>query len=230
MGIAYGPPTVTDGLVLCLDAASKRSYPGTGTVWTDLAGGNNGTLTNGPTFDAGSGGSVVFDGSDDYADLGNDSSLKIAGNVTVDFWIKLDSTQSANNYIFGSGASNAGYVIKQYGAFANRYYFYIVNTSGFSQGGGGTNRIDLDADVWFHWCCVRDGTAIRQYIDLVERTNILINSANISIDSNPFRIGVAHGESSYGNFTMSNFKVYNRALNAKEILQNYNATKNRFGV
>ena len=67
MGVTYNNRIVTDGLVLCLDAASKRSYPGTGTAWTDLKGGNNVTLTNGPVFDSGNGGSVGFDGANDYA-------------------------------------------------------------------------------------------------------------------------------------------------------------------
>ena len=69
---------------------------------------------------------------------------------------------------------------------------------------------------------------IRQYINLTERTNVTINSANIAADSNPFRIGVVHGSSTYGNFTMSNFKVYNRALTADEIRRNYLSTKERF--
>ena len=71
MGLAHSPRIVTDGLVLCVDAASKRSYPGTGTTWTDLKGGNNGTLTNGPTFSSANGGSVVFDGTNDYTNFGN---------------------------------------------------------------------------------------------------------------------------------------------------------------
>ena len=63
----YGPRIVSNGLVLCLDAANKRSYPGTGTTWTDLSGNsNNGTLTNGPTFSAGNMGSILFDGTNDY--------------------------------------------------------------------------------------------------------------------------------------------------------------------
>ncbi len=228
MGLTHSPRIVTDGLVLCLDAANNRSYPKSGTAWSDLAGLNNGTLVNGPAFSADNGGGILFDGTDDYADFGNDSSLKITANVTVDFWIKLDSTQGANNLIFGSGAGNGGYAIAQFGANARKYYFYIYNSSGFYQGTGSANRIDLDADVWFHWCCVRDGTSIRQYINLTERTNVTINSANIAADSNPFRIGVAYGSSAYGNFTMSNFKVYNRALVYDEIRQNYEAAKGRY--
>ena len=67
MSINYNPRIVTDGLVLLLDAGNTKSYPGTGTTWTDISrNGNNGTLTNGPTFDSANGGSLVFDGVDDY--------------------------------------------------------------------------------------------------------------------------------------------------------------------
>ena len=62
MAFNYSPKTVTDGLVFAVDAANKKSYPGSGTTWTDLAGSNDGTLTNGPTFDSGNGGSIDFDG------------------------------------------------------------------------------------------------------------------------------------------------------------------------
>ena len=60
-----GPNIIEDGLVFAVDAANKKSYPGSGTTWIDLAGSNNGTLTNGPTFDSGNGGSFDFDGADD---------------------------------------------------------------------------------------------------------------------------------------------------------------------
>ena len=69
---ASGPNIVEDGLVLALDAGNTKSYPGSGTTWTDLSGkGNNGTLTNGPTFDSGNGGAIFFDGGNDYVTTGN---------------------------------------------------------------------------------------------------------------------------------------------------------------
>ena len=72
MAVSAGPKIVKDGLVLCLDAGNSESYPGSGTTWTDLSGnGNNGTLTNGPTFNTGSLGSISFDGINDYCDVGN---------------------------------------------------------------------------------------------------------------------------------------------------------------
>ena len=70
--LTHSPRIITDGLVLCLDAANRQSYPGSGTVWTDLAGSNNGTLTNGPTFSSANGGSIVFDGVDDFIELNQD--------------------------------------------------------------------------------------------------------------------------------------------------------------
>ena len=65
-----GPNIIEDGLVFAVDAANKKSYPGSGTTWADLAGSNNGTLINGPTFDSGNGGSIVFDGTNDYSEMG----------------------------------------------------------------------------------------------------------------------------------------------------------------
>ena len=67
-----GPNLEVEGLVLCLDAANTNSYPGSGTTWTDTSGkGNDGTLTNGPTFSSDYGGKFNFDNSNDYVDCGN---------------------------------------------------------------------------------------------------------------------------------------------------------------
>ena len=63
MAVTYNiKKMVTDGLVLCLDAANTKSYPGSGTTWSDLIESNNGTLVNGPTYSSADGGSIVFDG------------------------------------------------------------------------------------------------------------------------------------------------------------------------
>ena len=90
MGINYNPKIVTDGLVLCYDAANDRSYPNTGTTWTDLAGSNNGTLTNGPTFDTTNGGSIVFDGTNDRISIPI-GDLPSGANRTLEAVVKFDS-------------------------------------------------------------------------------------------------------------------------------------------
>ena len=70
MSYANGPKIVTDGLVLCLDAANRKSYPLSGNTIYDLSGnGNNGTFVNGPVFNSSNGGSVVLDGTNDYIEV-----------------------------------------------------------------------------------------------------------------------------------------------------------------
>jgi hypothetical protein len=83
------PNTVTNGLVLYLDAGNTNSYPGTGTSWRDISGNsNNGTLTNGPTFNSANLGSIVLDGTDDYVNCGNNSSINITGTgLTLSAWV-----------------------------------------------------------------------------------------------------------------------------------------------
>jgi hypothetical protein len=67
MALSHSPSIVTDGLVLCLDAGNPKSYPGSGTTWTDLSGnGNNGTLVNGVGYSGDNLGSLSFDGVNDY--------------------------------------------------------------------------------------------------------------------------------------------------------------------
>ena len=91
MSFHFSPRIITDSLVLYLDAGNTRSYPGSGVTWTDLSrGGNNGVLTNGPTFNSGNGGSIVFDGSNDYIQTTN-INLTNTNAVSVDFWCKLNS-------------------------------------------------------------------------------------------------------------------------------------------
>jgi hypothetical protein len=82
---------VTDGLILNVDAGFTPSYPKNGTTWYDVGGTNNGTLTNGPTFNSDNGGSIIFDGVDDYATTTKVPNLTIEsmeGNITYEYWVK----------------------------------------------------------------------------------------------------------------------------------------------
>ena len=111
MGLGHSPRIVTDGLVLCLDAANKRSYPGTGTTWTDLKGENNGTLTNGPTFDSSNKGSIVFDGTNDYINCGNGSEFSITEQITLICWMKKTSNSGYHHLISKFPINNCSYAI-----------------------------------------------------------------------------------------------------------------------
>ena len=115
MGLAHSPRLVTDNLVFCVDAANTKSYSGSGTDWKDLSGqGNNGTLTNGPTFNSSNGGSILFDGSNDNISMSNSSSLNTTPTVTISSWINPS----------GFGGGNFGRIIDS----QDSYLFFLDNT------------------------------------------------------------------------------------------------------
>jgi len=108
---------VTDGLVLNLDAGFTTSYPTTGTTWYDLSGNsNNGTLTNGPTFNSSNSGSIVFDGVDDNVQR---NALNVGNNFSVGVWAKPTTikrqTLVANSYNYGGVSSTEGFLFRLLG-------------------------------------------------------------------------------------------------------------------
>ena len=219
----YGPRIVSNGLVLCLDAANKNSYRGTGTTWTDLSGNNNnGTLTNGPTFSAGNQGSIVFDGVDDYVGCGNNSSINLTSYITLSAWTKKAYGSSASVAI-DKGRDNYGAWSLLFDVVANKVEFHCrisgTNSSVVSNTSYGNN-------IWTNITTVFTGTNLLIYIN-----GILDNTTNISgtIGTNAidFSIGKANDGFNWSG-QVSNVFIYNRALTATEVLQNYNATKSRF--
>ena len=108
----YSPRIVTSGLVLALDAAERLSYPRTGTTWRDLSGNNNnGTLTNGPTFNAGNQGSIVFDGVDDYVGIPHTSILAPTSQISYGAWAFLSNWNITNDLRLLSKTQSGGYNI-----------------------------------------------------------------------------------------------------------------------
>src|SRR6056300_758964 len=122
MAFAHSPKIVTDGLVLALDAGNPKSYPGSGTVWRGKSGnGNNGTLTNGPTFSSDNGGAIVFDGADDTVSIPHDSTIDFATNsFSLHTWVRTDQVGSTK-FIMGKGD---GVAI----VFSKGYSLYLGNT------------------------------------------------------------------------------------------------------
>ena len=104
MGNIHSPNMVTNGIVACWDVGSRASYPGAGTAITDLAGSSNGTLTNGPTFNSANMGSIDFDGTDNYIDVGNASALQITSAITLAAWYRTDS--SGNDTVVAKFSGN----------------------------------------------------------------------------------------------------------------------------
>ena len=219
---------VTSGLVLNYDAAQRRSYPTTGTAITDLSGtGNNGTLTNGPTFNSANGGTIVFDGTNDYINCGSSISINPSA-LTYCAWIK--GTAFTNAYISVISKNEplnttATLLIKSNGKLA----LYIYANAIVNYDGTGVNT--LSVNNWYHLCLTYSSAAgLKGYVNGSVDGSAAANGA-ITTSSQPVWIA-SHPSIPGRNFNgnVSNAQIYNRALSATEILQNYNATKSRFGL
>jgi len=218
---------VTDGLVLALDAADRNSYPGSGTTWRDLSGNNNGgTLTNGPTFSSANGGSIVFDGADDNINLGNPDSLNITGSITLSSWIRLTNWNNYPGIITKGYDVTGGYSIH----IRNDYsiWFEILSSANVRQIYNPTS-LTISLNSWFNVVCTYNQTQMQIYINGIAAGSGYSTSVLIKLTSNDVLIG---NLPTYGFFngSVSNVQIYNRALSAQEILQNYNALKSRFNL
>jgi hypothetical protein len=203
---------ITSGLTLCLDAGFTPSYSTSGVSWYDISyGGNNGTLTNGPTFDSSNGGIILFDGVNEYVNWNNNPISALTTSITYDAWIKFSGTvQNA----FTLSSSN----FKVY--HQNDSAWYITGT-----GTGNRNISWTYITDWVNFVYSFDGTNHICYINGVSYT---VNSGGgLSSQSNLQLCGRNSGDSPLkGNISIT--RVYNRGLTASEILQNYNAQKSRY--
>ena len=229
MAFANGPKIVTDGLVLSLDAADRNSYPGSGTAWNDLAGSNNGTLTNGPTFNSSNGGSIVFDGVDDYASTNNFSLTQ----ATFDFWFSVTDKGSGFSYVMSYGSGGVGGMISI--SVANQSYStYLVNRELYCFIGGGDSSIKPTGFL------ITYGSIYNVVLTVANSSSVIglyvngtnypvVNSDVLSLGS-IFNIGRWFSDFNYLSGKVFTGKIYNRVLSSSEVLQNYNATKSRFGL
>jgi len=232
MGVVNRTPIVTNGLVLNLDAGNYKSYPKTGTTWIDLSvSSNNGTLINGPTFSNNNGGTLVFDGVDDYVSVPKQTALVNASQFTLSAWMKRADLSSKVILYQGADASNdVSFELWNDG----NAYFEVGNASN-SYGGVSNTSVN-----WQQLLMVFDGaqssnsTRLKAYINSISQ--ILNFVGIISSTSGPsdsvFSIGNTQGVGG-GNFSTGNIasvQIYNRALSDQEVLQNYNAQKSRFGL
>ena len=219
-GFTGASPIVTDGLVFAVDAANYESYPGSGTTWTDLAGNNNGTLTNGPTFDSGDGGSIVFDGSNDYATAGYQMpSQSSTTTFSWNLWIYLPSGNGANDVIFGN----------RYGP-ANLQFIKITPTNWeYYNNGAETISYSIPTNQWVNLCVVKDQGTHYYYSNA---SQVGTRSSNKSIVANPVFMGADaySGIKEPSSVQFASAAIYDRALSSTEALQNYNALKSRFSL
>ena len=230
---SYGK-MITDGLVLYLNAADANSYVSGSTTWYDLAGLNNGTLTNGPTYSSANFGSIVFDGTDDYINVADNVSLTNTSSLSINIWFKSTDIQGRYNDIIGKGTSDSD---EEYTIIVGNTFLYF--DVGNSLGPYIQNTTTFLNNIWYNICCVHSrsgGTStLTGYVNGVATTGSTINATNVPNDnSSPISIGKRfYNSNPYGrmlNGNIASVQIYNKVLSASEVLQNYNATKTRFGL
>jgi hypothetical protein len=243
MGISAGPNIVRDSsLVLDLDASDRNSYISGSLTWKDVSGNaNNGTLTNGPTFNSTNSGTIVFDGSNDYVSSSLVSTQILSNNqFTANYWLQI--TGSARGDFFN---------IKNFNTLVDDIGFYIESTNKLTAyfkvqgtvsnngvGGGGTSisNTTLSRNTIYNITCMKDASQkIVMYINGVLDNNTYSSATNTAnVASSSLWIGSNRSGTTTPSFpfigNIYNVQIYNRALSQSEVTQNYNALKSRFGL
>ena len=223
----------TDGLIGYWDAAYKKSYVKDGTTWTDLAGSNNGTLTNTPTFSSDNNGLIEFDGTNDFVAFGTNPFSNIGStSYTISQWINMVATSGtfdrsvgvyidANNWLQILWTNHSG----------NGWNFACVD--------GGTKRMigfdegdSTSADVWFCitavWDAAADSVAI--YKNAIQQSKAYDGQAYEGGSTTGFNIARRPDGAGPLNARIATTIIYDRALKVGEVKQNFNAQRTRFGI
>lgn len=238
MGVSGGPDVVTDGLVLALDAGNVKSYAGSGTTWVDLSGNNfSGSFTNGPTYSSENGGTIVFDGTNDYVNVSNPQLLNPAtGSFTIEYWCKMATTvgpASASCALEARGTNLYGFLcIAHINSGKMRLFVNDNVTPGQNVYECTTSPVQIN--VWNHQAMVVDRLSqqITFYYNGTQTGNKVTITDTGSIDPGAGYVywvgGDKGGAPMEGNLPI--LRQYSRVLSPQEIQQNFNATRGRFGV
>lgn len=228
MAINYNrPQIVTNGLVLCLDAGDVQSYFGSGTTWTDRSGNNNhGTLQNGPTFDSANGGSIDFDSSNDRVAISNSTSLNPTTGLTIEAWANFDT--NSQDFIFEKGSVNTQYSLFSHGSDIMFRTFHDAD-SGYTNTSV-TKSNYITNGQWHHIVGSWDGSNKRIFIDSY-LTKTQAKTGILKTRTTGAAIGTFGTSTGYPfGGKIAAVRIYSKGLTAEEVLQNYNATRGRFGL
>jgi hypothetical protein len=218
MGLSHSPSIVLDGLVSYIDAANIMCYPGSGTGTTGLVKTVSCTLNGGVGFSSVNNGFFTFDGSNDYLDFGNSNSVRLL-NGTVSAWVKTSAP----------GGSFRGIMAKQY-AYGLFYNDSVLATYDWGASATRTTGVNIADGNWKNvvmtfQSAVNNGTRI-----YINGSSVLTTTITWNNDNQNLYGGAEVSASQYAACSGSIFSLYNRVLSAAEVLQNYNATKGRFGL
>ena len=215
---------ITDNLIMCLDAASPYSYPGSGSTWTDLSGhGNHATLATAPTFSTSNGGCFNFNGTSQYMTIGTSSSTHLLNPAvaTASVWFRVE----------GETGSYGGILAAQY-----RWGFIYFNSGdelkSYNWGGGGTIMDGYIVTAGWHqavttWTASGGSNSASFYVD-----GVLISQGQIVYDitASILEIGRSDPSSQYFNGDVAVVHMYNSVLTHSEVKENYVAQRGRFTI
>jgi hypothetical protein len=216
MGLKHHPRIVTNGLVMYVDAANTRSYSGSGLTANGLIGGIGGTLVNGTGFGTTNNGFFIFDGSNDHINFGNSSTLQQTSG-TISAWTKTSAP----------GGSFRGIIAKQ-GAYGLFYADSILVSYDWAAGATRSTGINIVDNTWKNVVLTyQSGVSNGTFIYL---NGVSVLTTTITIQSQVANLfgGAEANASQFASCQISSLNMYNRALTAQEVLQNYNATKMRY--
>ena len=229
MGIAYNTSIVRDGLVLHLDAANPKSYPGSGTVWRDLSGnGNDASLLNGAGFVSEETGHIIFDGANDWARNTTDGLIFPNNNASLAMWVRVKGRgdSSFNRFLDISPTSRT-----------NVFYLYWDENDdryGFGTTAGAIETLITGEDPvfneWQYWTGIHNSTEnfTEFYLDGVLSAS---GQAITTIPNCSYSVARRYdGGSDESNIDVSDIQIYNRALTESEIKKNFEAMRGRYGI
>ena len=219
------------GLVTSLDAATPASYSGAGTTWTDLSSnGSNGTLVNGVGYSSANSGALTFNGTNQYISTSSAPSPTSAGSLSA--WVYVNSLGGAYSSIIFKGPGVSWNDI-DYGLLRNgssNTFLGTLNNGTNNLAGAGPNSSVITAGQWYNLVFTWDSTVTKFYTNNIQ-TGSVNYSNGAGARSTNMNVGSAVGGANYFfNGSIPNVRIYNRALSADEVSQNFNALRGRYGI
>jgi hypothetical protein len=240
MGIAYNTSIVRNGLVLHLDAANKKSYPGAGTVWKDLSGnGNNGTITS-VDYEVENNGSLLFNNANDTVAINHNDIFNFNSSFTVSTWIKVNSFSTSSIYNVISKKPSFNNTQKGWSC---QYDYRTTGVLQFRNNDGSSlndhtptsnvNNTELlnQTDTWVNSIWAITSSNVTFYINGIAKGTLNINYSDTDSTASVY-VGKTVGSIGDPSLSMnlSSVMIHNRALSAAEIRQNFEATRGRYGI
>lgn len=237
MGISYNPGIVTNGLVGYWDAGNPKSYPGSGTTWSDLSGNRyNGTLANSPTFSSDNGGNFAFNGSSQRVSVPYTAGLAPTAQISYEAFAYLANWNITSDIRILSKTEGGGYHMA-----LNDGTILASSLGGVIYAGGAYRAVKISRTLlssgWHHVAFTFDGQYYKMYLDGINVDTY--NHGSVTTlsysNSNHLVVGAEAGTGTnvagnYWSGKIASVKVYNRGLTENEVERNFGASRGRFGI